>query len=76
MRYIWILLIYFPSVEYTRVQLHKIEGVEGSEYINANYVQVRRRHTHTHTHTHRLTDKHRHTETKRLTGSDFGCYQC
>lgn len=26
--------------EYTRVQLHKIEGVEGSDYINANYIQV------------------------------------
>ncbi|XP_003383058.2 PREDICTED: tyrosine-protein phosphatase non-receptor type 12-like [Amphimedon queenslandica] len=25
--------------EYTRVQLHKIEGVEGSDYINANYIQ-------------------------------------
>ena len=55
MRYIWILLILFPSVEYTRVQLHKIEGVEGSEYINANYVQVR--HAHTHIRTDRLTDR-------------------
>jgi tyrosine-protein phosphatase non-receptor type 12/18/22 len=25
--------------EYTRVQLHKTEGVEGSDYINANYIQ-------------------------------------
>ena len=27
-------------VEYTRVQLHKIEDVEGSDYINANYILV------------------------------------
>ena len=68
MRYIWILLIHFPSVEYTRVQLHKIEGVEGSEYINANYVQVRHRHTHTHTYTQtdRQTQTYRDKETHRF----------
>ena len=27
-------------VEYTRVELHPVEGVEGSDYINANYVLV------------------------------------
>ena len=27
-------------VEYTRVSLHPIEGVDGSEYINANYIAV------------------------------------
>ncbi len=27
-------------VEYTRVSLHPTEGVEGSDYINANYITV------------------------------------
>ena len=36
----------FPSlVEYTRVSLHVIEGIEGSDYVNANYIQV---HSHVH----------------------------
>ena len=26
--------------EYTRVQLHKADDVEGSDYVNANYIQV------------------------------------
>ena len=29
-----------PIVEYTRVQLHSIEGIEHSDYINANYINV------------------------------------
>ena len=29
-----------PTVEYTRVSLHPIEGVAGSDYINANYIAV------------------------------------
>ena len=28
------------SVEYTRVSLHPVEGLEGSDYINANYITV------------------------------------
>lgn len=34
-------LLLFTAVEYTRVELHPVEGVEGSDYINANYVLVR-----------------------------------
>ena len=30
----------FPSDETTRVQLSSIRGVEGSDYINANFVDV------------------------------------
>ena len=33
-------LFFFVSVEYTRVSLHPIEGVNGSDYINANYIAV------------------------------------
>ena len=32
--------LFLHTVEYTRVSLHPIEGVEGSDYINANYIMV------------------------------------
>ncbi len=35
-----LLLLLLLTDEYTRVQLHKTENIEGSDYINANYVQV------------------------------------
>ena len=38
--YIYMNLHYIYTVEYTRVSLHAIDGVEGSDYVNANYVQV------------------------------------
>ena len=46
--------------EHTRVALHREEGVEGSDYINANYITVRA-HRHAHTHTRAYTHVHSHT---------------
>ena len=34
------ILLSLLIVEYTRVQLHMIEGIEHSDYINANYINV------------------------------------
>ena len=51
------------TVEYTRVSLHPVEGVDGSDYINANYIMVSRthvRHSQPHTHTHTHTHAHAH----------------
>ena len=35
-----LMLLSLLTVEYTRVQLHLIEGIEHSDYINANYINV------------------------------------
>ena len=37
----------FPSVDFSRVILNTIEGVEGSDYINASYMDVRKLHSNT-----------------------------
>ena len=44
----------------TRVHLSFIPSVEGSDFINANYIEVR---SHPHTPTHTLTPSHPHTLT-------------
>ena len=37
------------SDDHNRVKLLEVDGMEGSDYVNASFVDVR--HTHTHTHT-------------------------
>jgi len=40
LRFVWSNFVSSSVVEYTRVQLHLTEGIEHSDYINANYINV------------------------------------